>query len=50
MATQPPTFTEASEPLEGDHWLRIIESKFELLNCIEDQKMLFVAQQLLGDA
>jgi hypothetical protein len=32
LAIQPPTFTEASEPLVADHWLRTIESKFELLN------------------
>jgi hypothetical protein len=50
LATQPPAFTEASEPLEADHWLRTIESKFDLLNCTENQKTLFVAQQLLGDA
>jgi hypothetical protein len=50
LATQPPIFTEASEPLEVDHWLRIIESKFDILNCTENQKTLFVAQHLLGDA
>jgi hypothetical protein len=50
LATQPPTFTEASEPLEADHWLHIIESKFELLNYTKNQKTLFAAQQLLGDA
>jgi hypothetical protein len=50
LATHPPTFTEASEPLEADHWLHTIESKFDLLNCTENQKTLFVAQQLLGDA
>jgi hypothetical protein len=44
LATQPPTFTEASEPLEADHWLSTIESKFNLLNCIENQKTLFAAQ------
>jgi hypothetical protein len=49
LATQPPTFTEASEPLEADHWLRTIESKFELHNCTIDQKTLFATQQLLGD-
>jgi hypothetical protein len=48
--THPPTFTEASEPLEADHWLHTVESKFNLLNCTENQKTLFVAQQLLGDA
>jgi hypothetical protein len=50
LATQPPTFTEASEPLEADHWLRTIESKFKLLNCTEIQKMSFAGQQLRGDA
>jgi hypothetical protein len=32
-ATHPPLFTEAREPLEADHWLRVIESKFGLLHC-----------------
>jgi hypothetical protein len=50
LATQPPIFTEASELLEADHWLRTIESKFNLLNCTKNQKTLFTAQQLLGDA
>jgi hypothetical protein len=36
LATKPPTFIEASEPLEADHWLCTIESKFELLNCTEN--------------
>jgi hypothetical protein len=44
LAIQPPTFAEASEPLEANHWLRTIESKFELLNCMENQKTLFAAQ------
>jgi hypothetical protein len=38
-----PTFAEASEPLESDHWLHTIESKFELLNCTEIQKTLLAA-------
>jgi hypothetical protein len=50
LATQPPTFVEAGEPLEADHWFRTIESKFEPLHCTENQKTLLVAQQLLGDA
>jgi hypothetical protein len=49
-ATHPPLFTEAGEPLEADHWLRVIESKFGLLHCMEVQKTLFAAQQLHGDA
>jgi hypothetical protein len=50
MAMHPPLFTEAGEPLEDDHWLRVMESKFELLRCTEVQKTLFTAQQLRGDA
>jgi hypothetical protein len=49
-ATHPPTFTEASELLEADHWLHTIESKFDLLNGTENQKTLFTTQQLLGYA
>jgi hypothetical protein len=44
--THPPLFTEAGEPLEADHWLRVMESKFGLLRC----NTLFAAQQLRGDA
>jgi hypothetical protein len=49
-ATHPPLFTEAGEPLKVDHWLRVMEFKFELLRCIEVQKTLFAAQQLCGNA
>jgi hypothetical protein len=45
-----PLFTEAGEPLEADHWLRVMESMFGLLRCIEVQKTLFTIQQLRGDA
>jgi hypothetical protein len=49
-ATHPPLFTEAGEPLEVDHLLRVMEFKFGLLRCTEVQKTLFTAQQLQGDA
>jgi hypothetical protein len=43
LATHPPTFTEASESLEADHWLHTVESKLDL-NYTENQKTLFTAQ------
>jgi hypothetical protein len=46
----PPLFIEAGEPLEADHWLRVMESKFGLLRCTKVQKILFATQQLRGDA
>jgi hypothetical protein len=50
VATHPPLFTEAGEPLGADHWLRVMESKFGFLRCTEVHKTLFAAQQLHGDA
>jgi hypothetical protein len=50
VATHPPLFTEAGEPLKADHWLQVMESKFGLLHCTEVQKTLFAAQRLCGDA
>jgi hypothetical protein len=49
-ATHLPLFTEAGEPLEDDHWLRVMESKFGLLRYTEVQKTIFAMQQLRGDA
>jgi hypothetical protein len=48
LATHPPTFAEATDLLEVDNWLHIIEFKFGLLHCTEIQKTLFAAQQLHG--
>jgi hypothetical protein len=45
-AMHPSLFTEAGEPLETDHWLWVMESKFRLLHCTEVQKTLFTMQQL----
>jgi hypothetical protein len=50
LATQSLTFAKAGEPLETEHWLCTIESKFKLLHCAKNQSTLFAAQQLLGNA
>jgi hypothetical protein len=44
VATYPPLFTEEREPLEADHWLQVIESKFGLLHYTEVQNTLFATQ------
>src|SRR5438132_10437281 len=46
--THPPIFSKAEDPLEADSWLRLMESKFELLTCSEEQKTLFATHQLRG--
>ena len=50
LKTHPPTFTPSDEPLDAEHWLRIMEQKFLLLDVADEQKVRFVAQQLLGSA
>ena len=35
LATQPPLFHKADDPLEADAWIRTIEDKFGILNCTE---------------
>jgi hypothetical protein len=48
LATHPLTFAEVTDLVEVDNWLRIIESKFGLLQYTEFQKTLFTSQQLHG--
>jgi hypothetical protein len=45
-------FTSAEDPLDADVWLRVVESKFPLLNreCSDAAKVCFAAQQLHGSA
>ena len=51
-STQPPLFTRAEDPLDVDVWLRVVESKFPLLNgvCLDEAKVRFATQQLCGPA
>jgi hypothetical protein len=39
VVTHLPLFTEAVEPLEADHWLRVIEFKFRLLRCMRCRRL-----------
>jgi hypothetical protein len=48
LATHPPVFADATDPLETDNWLLTTKFKFGLLHCTEYQKTLYAAQQLRG--
>jgi hypothetical protein len=50
LSTQPPLFTLAEDPLDADVWLRVVESKFPMLNrgCSDAVKVCFAAQDLRG--
>ena len=50
LATQPPLFHKANDPLEADAWIRTIEDKFSILDYSEVNKTAFAAQQMRGPA
>lgn len=52
LSTQPPLFTRVEDPLDVVVWLRVVESKFQLLIvvCPDEAKTRFAAQQLRGSA
>ncbi|XP_062213696.1 uncharacterized protein LOC133914655 [Phragmites australis] len=49
-ANQPPTLSQAVEPMEADDWLKTIESKLQIARCIGREKVLFASHQLIGPA
>jgi hypothetical protein len=44
LATHPPVFSRANDPLDADDWLRTTESKFGFLHCTKYQKTMYAAQ------
>jgi hypothetical protein len=43
LMTHPPLFSETTDPLEADNWLRTNNSMFGLIHCMEYQKTLYAA-------
>jgi hypothetical protein len=50
LATHPPVFADATDPLEADSWICTTESKFGLPHYTEYQKTLYPAHHLSGAA
>jgi hypothetical protein len=50
LATHPPIFFGARDPLDAYNWLCTTELKFGLLHCTKYQKTLYATQQLRGPA
>ena len=46
MATDPHIFRGSKEPLDADFWLRVIEQKFGLIQCNDQEKVNYAAHQL----
>jgi hypothetical protein len=48
--TKPPTFSHSVEPMGADDWLKAIEKKLQVVQCMNRERVLFVAHQLVGPA
>ncbi|CAO2203590.1 unnamed protein product [Urochloa humidicola] len=46
----PPIFTQSSDPLEADDWLKTIERELDIAQCNDREKVLYGAGQLRGAA
>jgi hypothetical protein len=43
LKTNLPTFKPTAEPLDAEHWLRVLEQKFLLLTVTDEQRVCFAA-------
>jgi hypothetical protein len=50
LQTHPTTFSLAKDPMEGEDWLKRVEKKHMIAQCIDHEKVLFVTHQLYGTA
>jgi hypothetical protein len=50
QCTKPPNFSHFVEPMDVDDWLKTIEKKLQVVQCINQEKVLLASHQLIGSA
>jgi hypothetical protein len=50
LRTHPTTFSQAKGPMEAEDWLKGVEKKLVIAQCMNREKVLFAAHQLFGMA
>src|SRR6266542_2856526 len=50
LSTKPKEFAHVVEPLDADDWLKVMESKLQISQCTDQEKVLFATHQLTGAA
>jgi hypothetical protein len=46
LRTRPTTFSQAKDPMEAEDWLKGVEKKLVIAQCMDREKVLFAAHQL----
>jgi hypothetical protein len=50
LRTRPTTFSQDKDPTDAENWLKGVEKKLVIAQSMDQEKVLFVAQQLYGTA
>jgi hypothetical protein len=50
LRTHPTTFSQAKDLMEAEDWLKGVEKKLVIAQCMNRKKVLFAAHQLFGTA
>jgi Retrotransposon gag protein. len=50
LRVKPPTFSSTTNPVEAGDWLHAVEKKLELLQCTDQEKVVFASHLLQGSA
>nr|AAM01071.1 Putative retroelement [Oryza sativa Japonica Group]AAM74444.1 Putative retroelement [Oryza sativa Japonica Group] len=48
LKTGPPTFAIAVDPMEANDWLRTVEKNLGLIQCTDQERVVFATHQLVG--
>jgi hypothetical protein len=50
MSHKPPTFSNSSEPLQADDWLKSVDKMLNIAQCSDREKVLYASGRLTGPA
>lgn len=50
LKTEPPRFSNTTDPIEVDYWIKTIERKLDMVQCNDREKTLYASGQLVGAA
>jgi hypothetical protein len=50
LRTRPTTFSQAKDPIDVEDWLKGVEKKLVITQCMDHEKVLFAVHQLYGTA
>jgi hypothetical protein len=48
LRTHPTTFSQAKDQMEAEYWLKGVEKKLVIAQCMDHEKVLFAVHQLYG--